>query len=164
VQACVQEHEFAEPISFKKEVEVVSGAVHFRDIQSFSSTMAFLHQGGVTQLQEFEQSIGFQNSLRRKLIEIKEAELDAKIVTDNVNVLDQYLSTVLNEKGIYFIGSTIHKIGSEFEYSLENGNEVLLETAIKDNDIGGNSGRFFAHQITGLGMASKWTVFRLYGI
>ncbi len=156
-QACVQENEsFETPkqqTAIKAEVTVIDGAVHFKDVQAFSNTMTLLHKGGIQKLEDFENSIGFQNSLRSTLV-----QEDGEEQVININIKDLYFASVVNQKGIYFIGNTIHKIDSEYEYALSDGNETLLSKALmlsnanaKKESVNG----LVMHKITGIGISSN---------
>lgn len=126
------------------DLKVIGDAIHFRDLDSFSRTMQSLHERGMGKLNEFEKSIGFQNSLRQYMTD--EAKDFASL---NINIKDLFLATVVNERGVYYIGKSIHKIGAEFEYSLEDGNEIELNKAIAAVDGSEKSGEFRTFRITG---------------
>jgi hypothetical protein len=106
------------------DLKVRDGVVHFENQLAFNKTMELLHKNGPSQLENFERSIGFTNSLRSKLLSIENEELPP------VNIKDLFFASVVNSEGVFFIGNTIHKITEEFEFAMPNGDEKLLTEAL----------------------------------
>ena len=128
---------------YDSELRVEDGAIHFRDIDAFSRIMSRLHDHGVSSLDEFEQQIGFSDSLRSARLE---QEHDPSL--DAIDIKDAFFATAVNRRGVFYIGDTVHKIGSEYEYAQEGGDEESLARLIADNEASPR-GNLIVHRILG---------------
>ncbi len=126
-----------------EDIKVIDGAIHFKNDLSFIETMNYLHKNGQAKLIDFEKLIGFNKSLRAKMVE----DFDS-IQNMNINIIDLFFATVVNEKGIYFIDNTIYKVTDKYEYALKNGDEKKLSDLISGQMVS-NSKELIVRKITG---------------
>ncbi len=115
----------------KSEITLKGDALRFDSIKAFQETMNYLNSLPIEKLEEYENQLGFANSLRSRLMVSDSEEISDEVL--KINVKDFRLATVVNSKGIYYIGNVIHKITDSFEFAMENGNEETLLNAERDD-------------------------------
>lgn len=127
------------------DVETVDGALHFRDVEAFSRTIESLQAGGAQDLLEFEERMGFRDSLRRS------AQYSDKDATSPlpVNIKDDVFAALVNSRGIFYVAGTIHKIGADYEYALKGGTESELSLLLAAGGASRDDGRLAVHRIGG---------------
>lgn len=151
--ACSQDLEtLQEKDALYSKISIENDVLRFRSLDSFEETMKYLNSIPLSKLADFEEKIGFFNSLRSRLMVPEDVEIPEAITS--INVKDLRLASVINIRGVYYIGNTIHKITDDFEYAVEGGNEQILEDAIS----GKETNKFIKHKITGFTSSSEGDV------
>lgn len=101
-----------------------SGYLQFKDIQSFKSTIEELKKMNKKQLIDWEIKTGIK-SLRAYFAELREAD------SEELNPVEEpYFAAVINQDGVFSIGSEIHVITFKTEYLIQNNNEIELQNVL----------------------------------
>ena len=102
-------------------VEVRDGIVFFKNTESFSQTLSLLNSIDDEELEFWEDSLDFDNSLRKgydiSFDTLEDIDLES---SSKLYIPDDALATVVNENGIFVVGNEIHKITNENEYIVQN--------------------------------------------
>ena len=103
------------------------GYIQFKDIKAFKTTLTELKKMNDEQLKEWETKNGVK-SLRSKFIEMKEGD------SPGLNPIEEpYFAAVVNNQGVFAIGSEIHVVTYEKEYLISNDNQKELAKVLDNN-------------------------------
>lgn len=111
------------------DVVVIDGIVHFKNRETFKTTIDVLHKNGRGRLKEWETKVGFYDSFRK----LNDNDTINEPYPNNAIIQDPFFATVVNEDGLFVIADSIHKITFQSEYIIPDYDFELLKE-IKNTD------------------------------
>ncbi len=108
-----------------QEVYVKNNIVHFATMDNFKTTVDQLMNYTEDELEKWENSIGFNNSMRKYYQNLEEPD-QPELLERWKLIPDAVLATLVNDDGVYVVDGEIHKITYEYEYIIRDGDYSKL--------------------------------------
>ena len=112
---------------------VENNIIHFTSMADFKATIDYLMSIDADRLGEWEETIGFNNSMRKYYENWVNSEPET--IDDRWSIIsDPVFASIVNSQGIYSVGDTIHIITYDMEYLITDGDYSKLNM-LSDLDI-----------------------------
>ena len=92
-------------------VRLEAQTLHFKDVNSFTETMAMLNQKSENQIKQWLEELSFSESLFMQNVDAEQINTAKK----TLDIPDPSLRAILNIDGLYVIGNEAHKISEDAE-------------------------------------------------